>query len=198
MQDFYLFSAEKFIFRYNILGLIRLIVLDVAFIRESVSFRTIRLFYKNKLKRRMKKLLLTVLTILLLSPLSVTEGRGFEAVAPFSGSVFGCRKLRVVKGEVCSELHLFQVALRIVVISSGGVTLGWSDLPGVEEYVVLRKKKGQVNFKLVARVPWGQRTFRDSQVQCGEQYSYRVFARNELSNSRFSNSVAATTLACGK
>jgi len=110
--------------------------------------------------------------------------------------VFGCRKLKVVKGEKCSDLYLYRVSLTISQTSNEGVSLGWSDLPGVEEYVILRKNQQEKNFRMIARVSWRQRFFLDTQIRCGESYTYVVFARNELSTSRLSKPALATTLSC--
>lgn len=119
------------------------------------------------------------------------------ATSDFSTRVFGCKKLKVVRGEKCSDLYLYRVSLRVVKTSNEGVTLGWSDLPGVEEYVILRKKQHEKDFNMIARVSWAHRFFRDTQIRCGESYAYVVLARNELSNSQLSKPALATTLSCG-
>lgn len=83
--------------------------------------------------------------------------------------------------------------LSLVVISSSSLRLNWTDVTRETAYVIERSENGTNFTKVGNDLPANTVTFTDNSLHANSRYHYRIYAKNEIGNSSYSNIVSATT-----
>jgi len=86
--------------------------------------------------------------------------------------------------------------LTAAAVSDSEIELAWQDNSDDEDGFKIERQTGSKAWEEVAAVGADVESYTDSELDCGTEYTYRVYAFNDVGNSDYSNEASATTDEC--